>query len=246
MHFFFPKHSNSKRHCTRNPAFQKSPALDATISRSGDDDDKKGRNDALRGGDEAPALNSGGVLVKIYRSYLETLDAKPVITKSITTGIIMGVGDVLSQAIESGGRTNIARMISFVISGIVFVGPFTHYMYEFLWNMGVWLENKFGTPKRGRTLTQVVVDQTLGVAAFFPAYFYVYEIIEAFTLFRLPVLANATTKIKKEMISVLLMQYKIWPLANYVNFAFVPLNLQVLFGNIVALFWNIFLCMKVA
>lgn len=35
--------------------------------------------------------------------------------------------------------------------------------------------------------------------------------------------------------------YKLWPLANAINFSLVPLKLRVLFANVVSVFWNMYL-----
>ena len=41
--------------------------------------------------------------------------------------------------------------------------------------------------------------------------------------------------------ATLLVCWKLWPVANLLNFAFVPANLRVLFMNFVGLGWNIYL-----
>ncbi len=48
------------------------------------------------------------------------------------------------------------------------------------------------------------------------------------------------TQISQNMLRMVVAQLKIWPLAQYINFRYVPLNLQVLFSNLVALVWNIY------
>jgi len=188
-----------------------------------------------------------------YQTYMKQLDKNPMVTKAITTGVIQAIGDIVSQSIE---KKNIAllftsdlswmRVLSFTLSGCLFVGPYIHYLYEFLWKIGTWQERKYGTSKTKQTMTQVFVDQTVGVAIFIPLYFYVYELIEAAVCLRLPVLLNATTKIQKEISGVFLMQYKVWPIALSINFALIPQNLRVLFSNVISLFWNVFLCMKIS
>jgi len=35
--------------------------------------------------------------------------------------------------------------------------------------------------------------------------------------------------------------YKIWPLANLINFSVVPLKFRVLFANVISVFWNMYL-----
>ncbi len=47
-------------------------------------------------------------------------------------------------------------------------------------------------------------------------------------------------QISNNMLRMIVAQLKIWPLAQYINFRYVPLNLQVLFSNVVALVWNIY------
>lgn len=34
--------------------------------------------------------------------------------------------------------------------------------------------------------------------------------------------------------------WKLWPLANFISFAFVPLELRVLFGNVVSVGWSVY------
>lgn len=43
---------------------------------------------------------------------------------------------------------------------------------------------KKGDSNRKQIATQVAIDQTVGVALFFPAYFYVYEVLESIVAIR--------------------------------------------------------------
>ena len=47
--------------------------------------------------------------------------------------------------------------------------------------------------------------------------------------------------LKQNVWSAMLVNWKLWPAANFVNFKFVPVQLQVLFANFVALIWNTYL-----
>lgn len=224
--------------------------LNTSLSTQNSDND--GRKNVFRAGTK-PVRDLANLAKMSYQSYSNALEKRPLMTKSITTGIIQGIGDVLSQLIESKNAgiifaTNFSlrRVVSFMVAGWFFVGPFVHHWYEFLWKIGKWQEQKYGTSKTKQTLTQVLVDQTIGVAMFFPLYFYIYELSEAIVGLRKPLWLTATKKIQKEMMQVLVTQYEVWPLFTYVNFAFVPQNLRVLFGDIVAVFWNAYLCMKVS
>lgn len=61
-----------------------------------------------------------------------------------------------------------------------------------------------------------------------------------------PSFLAAHTQCKAQLASVLIMQYYIWPISNWINFAYVPESLRVLFSNLVAVFWNAFLCTRIA
>eukprot|EP00978_Attheya_sp_CCMP212_P019834 scaffold56163_cov41-Attheya_sp.AAC.1 len=125
-------------------------------------------------------------VVQLYSSYMKSLDKHPVRTKSITAGIVLAVGDLLAQSIESSVAkkpsfiVNWTRLNAFLLTGALYVGPFVHYWFELLWMMGRWLERNHDVSKGWQTMTQLFTDQTIGILFFFPPYFYVYELFEAF------------------------------------------------------------------
>lgn len=189
-------------------------------------------------------------LQRLNASYMKLLGNYPCRTKSLTAGIVTAIGDVIAQSIEArvaGVKlcVDIVRLWSFTIAGTIYVGPFVHYIYEMLWVIGRKLED-MGVTKTWRTMAQVFIDQTVGVWVFFPTYFYVFEIVEGMVAGRSPIFSRATSKIKDELIKVIISNYRLWPLTNYINFSYVPENLRVLVSNIVSVFWNAYLCTKMA
>jgi protein Mpv17 len=192
-----------------------------------------------------------GSLERAYFLYLNQCTDNPFVTKSTTAAIVTSFGDIMAQKFEAYvGETDFVlkpmRLGTFFLSGLLFVGPFIHLWYGQLINLGRWMETKYGASKTKRVIAQLFVDQTIGVAFFFPAYFYVYEYLEAFVNWRPPSLSRAHTKCIKEMGKVILMQYRVYPLCNAINFAFVPEQLRVLYSNTVSAFWNIYLCTIIA
>mmetsp|Transcript_7512 Transcript_7512/g.10671 ORF Transcript_7512/g.10671 Transcript_7512/m.10671 type:complete len:307 (+) Transcript_7512:244-1164(+) len=190
-------------------------------------------------------------ILEIYGTYMKALDKKPLITKSITTAFVSVLGDRLAQGIEANTAgtvlvLNWVRLSTFFIAGGVFVGPFVHTWYEQLWKLGRWMERKYGSSKKLQTVVQVITDQTIGVAMFFPTYFYVYEAIEAAIGMRVPSFHMATAKCREQIGSVLLLQYYVWPLTNWINFAYIPESLRVLVSDLVAVMFNAYLCTLVA
>ena len=61
----------------------------------------------------------------------------------------------------------------------------------------------------------------------------------------LSLLMTLPLKVIKEMPATMLACWKMWPLANGINFAFVPLQYRLLFTNVVAIIWNVFMSMVV-
>ena len=127
---------------------------------------------------------------RLYGRYMELLEQKPLWTNSVSSGIITGMGDLLSQWIEfqkkGGGDAifDLSRFASFSLAGAIFVGPYVYYWYEYLWKLGRIMEQKFNSSPQVQSWVQNIVDQTIGVVIFFPTYFYVYEFISAICSFR--------------------------------------------------------------
>lgn len=125
----------------------------------------------------------------MYTRYIQLLDTSPLLTKSISSGIVAFLGDMLAQSIESQKAHipttfNWTRLLSFFICNTLYVGPFLHYWWEQLWKLGRWMQETHGARKRSTILVQLLIDQTIGVIVFFPTYFYAYEMAESLLLWK--------------------------------------------------------------
>jgi hypothetical protein len=134
-----------------------------------------------------------GILATGYRRYLDLCRRRPFLTSSITAGILAASGDALSQSIQAGhglflssttavttASFNWVRWRTFLLTGLLFEGPWVSFWFQGLWRLGRWMEaSKYQASSRLQVLVQTVIDQTIGVSIFFPLYFLVYEIIGA-------------------------------------------------------------------
>ena len=192
-------------------------------------------------------------------AYMSWLEQKPLSANAISAGVIALLGDIMAQMIEArvgtftsigGNKLNVLRMASFAASGMVFVGPYLHIFYGYLWTLGSHLQKRYNTSRKQQVLLQVFLDQTIGIILFYPVYYYVYEYCEAILGLQAlgPVLQRATTKMMAggNLLSVFLANWLVWIPSQLCTFAFVPEKLRVIVSNIVSVFWNCYLCSKVA
>eukprot|EP01027_Heterolobosea_sp_BB2_P010923 GEZU01015953.1.p1 GENE.GEZU01015953.1~~GEZU01015953.1.p1 ORF type:complete len:130 (-),score=37.44 GEZU01015953.1:89-478(-) len=54
---------------------------------------------------------------------------------------------------------------------------------------------------------------------------------------------EAPLRIQEKLWPTLTTSWKIWPIAQYINFNYIPPELRVLFGNCVGFFWSVYLAM---
>ncbi|CAN0386143.1 unnamed protein product [Phaeothamnion confervicola] len=177
-------------------------------------------------------------------------------------------GDALAQCLESssgaglarllvGSGLDLQRMAVFGVVGACYLAPLVHVWYSVL-------ERRIGsgpaaqdTSVRGRLFTSarmVAVDQTLAspvVNAGFLFFFSLFSSV-ASTLASTHVVGPgaavgvAAAKVTTSIAPTLQAAWRIWPIANLINFAFVPPHLRLLFANFVGIFWNIILSTSLA
>mmetsp|Transcript_37991 Transcript_37991/g.88388 ORF Transcript_37991/g.88388 Transcript_37991/m.88388 type:complete len:251 (-) Transcript_37991:285-1037(-) len=188
--------------------------------------------------------------------YLEKLDTHPLITKCTSSGIVAGSGNVLCQYIvhyydhakgnhgndkkNSGNLTDAksvptfwdnydsASTSRFVIIGVFLVGPVTHHWYRFVMARipGVGI---------APTIKRTVLDQIFFAPIFLPTFMSSLGILERRRM------DDVLITVKDQYRKLLLANWAVWIPAMLFNFRYIPANLQVLFSNVVAFGWNVFL-----
>lgn len=168
----------------------------------------------------------------MWATYNRYLTEKPVLTKSITSGVIAFVGDVACQKLfpqdKEDRKVDWNRTIKFTILGTALVGPLLHYWYGFL-------VTKIPGTSSLSTLYRVAFDQLV---------FAPFVILPA--IFSASQLLNGTPeqipeKLKADWFPTTVANFALWVPAQFINFKFVAPVYQVLFANVVGLFWNVYL-----
>jgi protein Mpv17 len=137
----------------------------------------------------------------------------------------------------------------FFIMGCCWVAPCTHYWYTAL-------NTKLipGPPTIRRVTTRVVLDQTLFAPIFCPSFMGLLWLLEGRGYRQNQSSSSSSTsspsfeELGKDLLDVtpdiIRANWFVWIPANAINFSVVPLQYQVLYGNVVALCWNVFLSHK--
>ncbi|CAJ1934679.1 unnamed protein product [Cylindrotheca closterium] len=175
--------------------------------------------------------------------YKAKLDSHPLLTKGITSGVICATGDGLCQYLspppqKSSDETTTFdywRSFRFFVMGSLWVAPCTHYWYSFL-NLRL-----FPGPSTLVTVSKRVLVDQFGFAVLFqPSFMSLLWFMEG----------RNGTQIQEQLVqvvpTVLVANWSLWIPAMSINFAYVPVQFQVLFGNVVALLWNTYLSYKSA
>lgn len=100
------------------------------------------------------------------------------------------------------------------------------------------LEKYIGSESKTSALKKVAADQLI----FAPNFLLIF-IVSINTLQMKPWKETKENLIKNYP-DILKTNYKIWPFVQMINFYLMPLNYQVVFAQIVALFWNTYLSFK--
>ncbi|KAK3799965.1 hypothetical protein RRG08_002379 [Elysia crispata] len=162
--------------------------------------------------------------------YLSLLQKFPLATMSGTTSIIMSTGDCVSQlAIEKKSlhEFDFVRTGRFAAAGLCVFGPIMRGWYLTL--------DKLYTGTKWAAIKMMATDQVIMAPTFLGIF------ISVMAVMRGENLDSIKGKLNRDYIPVLLNNYKVWPMAQLINFYFTPLQHRVLFVNIVALGWNTYL-----
>ena len=200
-------------------------------------------------------LGSSGI-TEVWNSYLDALEANPLLIKSITAGVILGAADLSGQAIQqatssssssssnddattldqldSSSSVDIARFLRFAFFGFILQAPWNHFYYLLLDGALPPTEDPFTST----TAIKVVIDQFIQAPIFTVIIFGFLGVLEGKSF------DDIKEQLDEDYVDTMLANWKLWVPATAVNIAFCPPILRVLFLNVVFFFWSIFLSLK--
>eukprot|EP00629_Pelagomonadales_sp_RCC1024_P009497 CAMPEP_0119285054 /NCGR_PEP_ID=MMETSP1329-20130426/31470_1 /TAXON_ID=114041 /ORGANISM="Genus nov. species nov., Strain RCC1024" /LENGTH=217 /DNA_ID=CAMNT_0007285755 /DNA_START=237 /DNA_END=887 /DNA_ORIENTATION=+ len=175
---------------------------------------------------------------EVWADYLTALEANPLPVKMATATCIIGAGDAAAQAIEGlktsspldGGR--VARWAFF---GFVLQAPWNHAFQNAL-------EAAIPStpdPWTATTALKVGIDQGVQAPVFTALIFLFFAVIEGRGV------SAGVDQLRAELAPTLLKNWLVFVPATVVNLGLVPLELRVLFINVVFFFWVIFLSLVI-
>jgi len=199
----------------------------------------------------ALSMDAGGlseVLQDAWSSYNVALEEDPLITKSVTAGIILGMADLAGQALERSlqptpsptstttddASVDFYRVLRFATFGLVLQAPWNHFYYLTLDSV----LPPTPDPLTLTTLTKVTIDQFLQAPIFTVVIFYFLGLAEGKSM------EDVRGQLGRDYKDTMVANWKLWVPATAVNIAFCPPALRVLFLNCVFFFWSIFLSLK--
>ncbi|KAF7595225.1 Protein required for ethanol metabolism [Aspergillus hancockii] len=165
----------------------------------------------------------------MFSWYQRCLLQRPVLTQSLTTACLFGVGDGLAQqGVEKRGIahhdvTRTARMVFY--GGAVF-GPAATKWFQFL-------QTRISLRTPGKTLVaRVAADQLIFAPTMISVFLSSMSLMEG---------GDPREKLNKTYWQALRTNWMIWPALQSVNFYLVPLQYRVLTVNVFNIGWNCFL-----
>jgi len=173
-----------------------------------------------------------GLFVATYHAYEAAAIARPLITKSATSGVAYLVGDIMAQVAvpranaEAGSRAlNRGRVLRSTAAGLVSHGPQLH-----VWTVLLERYVNFGGVVWSLPL-KIFLDQTFFASYLNAAYCFFIEAMQ-----RRP-LREIGRRVRSSWWPSLKASWRFWPIAHAFTYSVVPLHLRVLWVDVLEIVW---------
>ena len=166
-----------------------------------------------------------------WERYAAAVVERPLVTKSIISGFVYALGDLIAQKVEGSSLSELdmRRVARSGALGLAFQAPIYHYYYEL---------TEMALPTEGglrNAVAKVMLDQTAAIATWNAIYFLVIGAMTAKPL------GETTELIKKSAWPLLVNGWKLWPAAHVVTYTVVPVEHRLLWVDFVEIIWVVIL-----
>lgn len=200
-------------------------------------------------GEDSPLLNPhlggtkrknscGTSLCEFWKWYSFQIEDRPLVTKVITAGILVGTANFASQILpilyQKGLPVlsiNWYQIWEFFLMGLLLHAPVTHYYYLLL--DGILPPTP--TPWTFVTLFKLLIDQLIFAPTFLAAVFVFLDVMDGKSI------EGVRHHLALDWCSTLVVNWKLWVPASFFNLSFCPPCYRVLFSNITFFVWSIIL-----
>ncbi|KAK5579581.1 hypothetical protein RB653_009265 [Dictyostelium firmibasis] len=159
--------------------------------------------------------------------YMKKLKSKPIQTKALTSATLSFISSVVAQKFIEKKKINWNAVIKFTIWGLI-SSPLVHYWHIILDRLFKNIKDKY------QSWGKLIVDQLVFAPFINIAFYSVLAILDGKP-------KSILFKLYFDLFPTLKASWKVWPLAQLINFRFVPSHLRVLFGNLVGFCWGMYL-----
>lgn len=172
----------------------------------------------------------------VWVNYLRSLNERPVLTKSLTSGTLALLGDLIAQFIEHFRNSKpfaLQRALQFASFGIVISGPIFHLWYKLL-------EKLF----QGQQPTLKVVLMKMVVSMLFMRPLFLFVFFTYMPAIQGQTVEEIKKKIKNDLVPAWIASTIVWIPASFVSYKYVRSDLRVLYDSCIALVWNVYFRIK--
>lgn len=163
---------------------------------------------------------------KIFGKYL-------LATNIISSGVLMAIGDLAAQEIRYRRGTVEKREYDWNRLGRMFIvgalqGPMHHYVYR-------WMDTVMPVQTLKNITRKILIDQFVMSPICILMFFYSACFLEHKSL------EETNDEILEKFHYIYLMDWAVWPAAQYINFRFFDLKYRVMYVNVVTAIYNVFM-----
>ncbi|WVZ90337.1 hypothetical protein U9M48_036646 [Paspalum notatum var. saurae] len=178
-------------------------------------------------GRKAGAVRAGAGVVGWY---LGLLDARPVLTKSVTAATIFTAADLSSQMFTLGPEDSLdfLRTIRMASYGLLISGPTLHIWFNFI-------SKVFPKQDVVNTLKKMFLGQAVYGPIINSVFFSYNAALQGESV------PEIIARLKRDLVPTIKSGLVYWPTCDFITFKFVPVHLQPLVSNSFSFLWTIYI-----